>query len=1094
MPRRPVSASKQQRGAFALLAALLLFTSGALGHQQQQQGPLQPPAAADPQLAPQHCEPQAPGLGYGSGGFDVDHAAARPPVVGGSRLAATCSGPGPAAAASQPSPPPPAAAWPRAAAAAARAAAAATVSDGSCEASSAFCGSSPARSTCCFEGGCGDVSDPLLRRLQRAQRHAGVGRVGSLLEPPLRRGAQQQQQQHRRAVTEEDHGSSSGSSSMPAAGKDDAEQVVAGALLRRLWAALAAVRAARKQPQQPLPLLLLLLLRNVVLAVLAAPVLLCVVLWLRSLLLPRYDLDAIPGPWPHALPLLGNILSVLRPDFHRVLLRWCDQYGGVVRVKFLWQDGLLVTDPGALASICGRGEGACDKAAAIYTPINAMCTPRGHANLLTSPADESWRAIRKAVAVSFAWNNIKNKFPVIRDRTSVLLEWLRSLGPAASVDVDQAALRVTLDVIGLTAFGHDYGCVRLREVPPEHLIRVLPRAFTEVMRRIANPLRALAPGLVKKGAKGLQSFRDFQAHMQQLLREVLARGPPGPADTDIGAQLWRALDASRRQAERASSAGAGRRRVKPAITEERILSEIGILFVEGFETTGHTISWTLFNIATTPGVQEAVAAELGGLGLLVRPRAMGGRGAAARPLALDDLKRLPYLTACVKEAMRMYPVVSIMGRITQRPTRVGKYLVPAGTPIGTALFAIHNTRHNWSEPEAFRPERWLGVPLETYVADMRSREGITTSTGGTTGTTTGTTTAKGRTGSSSNSPNGPSSPSAGSRHDRSPAAAATAATTSTTATKTGTGKPGADATAGGGAGSGCGGGITVVAEHVLGAPAATAAAPAGPAEASKDDDEADAAAAAAAADAAQRPAGGVQVAGCGDDDGAADFMDASSSGAAVAPVSRRSTGRSISARESRRAPLLLAELESCGTDRGNSGGGAAAVAGGGGSGNGSSGGGNATAAATSHTAAGDDMQQRQQQPQGAVAAAAAAAAAAAGLERKATPPPLGRSVSAAERREAPEEHDWDFGVGGSGRTGISFMPFSEGPRSCVGQSLAKLEVMTVLAMLLSEFRVELAAEMGGREGVRKRESTHLTLQTAGTRGIQMHLHPREDDP
>ena len=63
-------------------------------------------------------------------------------------------------------------------------------------------------------------------------------------------------------------------------------------------------------------------------------------------------------------------------------------------------------------------------------------------------------------------------------------------------------------------------------------------------------------------------------------------------------------------------------------------------------------------------MQEAVAAELGGLGLLVRPHAMGGRG-AARPLALEDLKRLPYLTACVKEAMRMYPVVSIMGRITQ---------------------------------------------------------------------------------------------------------------------------------------------------------------------------------------------------------------------------------------------------------------------------------------------------------------------------------------------------------------------------------------------------------------------------------------------
>lgn len=75
--------------------------------------------------------------------------------------------------------------------------------------------------------------------------------------------------------------------------------------------------------------------------------------------------------------------------------------------------------------------------------------------------------------------------------------------------------------------------------------------------------------------------------------------------------------------------------------------QIGILFVEGFETTGHTISWTLFNVATTPGVQEAAAAELAAAGLLVRPPSECGR-AAARPLELDDLKRLPYITACIK--------------------------------------------------------------------------------------------------------------------------------------------------------------------------------------------------------------------------------------------------------------------------------------------------------------------------------------------------------------------------------------------------------------------------------------------------------------
>jgi hypothetical protein len=79
---------------------------------------------------------------------------------------------------------------------------------------------------------------------------------------------------------------------------------------------------------------------------------------------------------------------------------------------------------------------------------------------------------------------------------------------------------------------------------------------------------------------------------------------------------------------------------------------------------------------------------------------------------------------------------------------------------------------------------------------------------------------------------------------------------------------------------------------------------------------------------------------------------------------------------------------------------------------------------------------------------------------------------------------------GGSKSGITFMPFSEGPRNCVGQSLAKMEVTTLLAKLLAAFEIELAPEMGGRDGIRKRESTHLTLQTAGTKGIRCRLRPR----
>jgi len=235
----------------------------------------------------------------------------------------------------------------------------------------------------------------------------------------------------------------------------------------------------------------------------------------------------------------------------------------------------------------------------------------------------------------------------------------------------------------------------------EHLLRVLPRCFTEVELRLANPLRSLLPlprKWFKNGEKGQKSFEHFQTEMRALLKEIKIRGTPAKDDFSIAAQLMRLRD-------------------DIGITDERILSEIGILFVEGFETTGHTVSWTLFCLATNPEAQKRVAEELDAAGLLSKP------SHKKRELEYQDLNKLKYLNCCIKEAMRMYPVVSVgNGRVTTKPTQVGKYTIPADVLVSAPLYALQNTRHNWKNPSQFRPERWMDVPVETFVTSANKEK------------------------------------------------------------------------------------------------------------------------------------------------------------------------------------------------------------------------------------------------------------------------------------------------------------------------------------------------------------------------------------
>ncbi len=55
-------------------------------------------------------------------------------------------------------------------------------------------------------------------------------------------------------------------------------------------------------------------------------------------------------------------------------------------------------------------------------------------------------------------------------RINELVARCAALGPEAPVDVDQAALRVTLDVIGLAGFGHDYQSVKQDKPAYDHLL------------------------------------------------------------------------------------------------------------------------------------------------------------------------------------------------------------------------------------------------------------------------------------------------------------------------------------------------------------------------------------------------------------------------------------------------------------------------------------------------------------------------------------------------------------------------------------------------------------------------------------------------
>jgi cytochrome P450 len=69
--------------------------------------------------------------------------------------------------------------------------------------------------------------------------------------------------------------------------------------------------------------------------------------------------------------------------------------------------------------------------------------------------------------------------------------------------------------------------------------------------------------------------------------------------------------------------------------------------------------------------------------------------------------KLPLLDATVREVLRLQPVVPMVGRVLQRPMRVGGWDLPSGTPVLLSIYLVQRRPDIYPDPTRFDPDRFL---------------------------------------------------------------------------------------------------------------------------------------------------------------------------------------------------------------------------------------------------------------------------------------------------------------------------------------------------------------------------------------------------
>ncbi|KAF9077842.1 cytochrome P450 [Rhodocollybia butyracea] len=91
-----------------------------------------------------------------------------------------------------------------------------------------------------------------------------------------------------------------------------------------------------------------------------------------------------------------------------------------------------------------------------------------------------------------------------------------------------------------------------------------------------------------------------------------------------------------------------------------------------------------------------------------------------RPMTYTALEKLPYLTAFIKEALRLsigvvHPLPRVVGLSTPE---IGGLKIPAGTIVGMSVKLLHMNPDVFPDPYTFNPDRWLDQDTNQRMLDL----------------------------------------------------------------------------------------------------------------------------------------------------------------------------------------------------------------------------------------------------------------------------------------------------------------------------------------------------------------------------------------
>ncbi|RHZ86542.1 hypothetical protein Glove_50g119 [Diversispora epigaea] len=267
-----------------------------------------------------------------------------------------------------------------------------------------------------------------------------------------------------------------------------------------------------------------------------------------------------------------------------------------------------------------------------------------------------------------------------------------------TLEIHQFTKSFTLDVLGLAAFGYNFGGIKGILTTKSELEKAYDTAIDGIsdMKYVIFPILEKIPGF--RRPELFNRIDYLNGVMLDILKERKQNLKFKKVNNDSDNNYDDDYDGPRDLLYYMLKAEEAQDNLKSRLTTEELLNDMKIFLIGGHEQSSISLAAAIYFLGMNQECQEKAREEV--------IRIIGDEKKNIIPNS-EQIKELKYITMVIKETLRIHPSAPITPfRRAQKDTRLGEYAIKEGAILIPEIYASHHFEESWEESYKFKPERF----------------------------------------------------------------------------------------------------------------------------------------------------------------------------------------------------------------------------------------------------------------------------------------------------------------------------------------------------------------------------------------------------